>query len=142
MVTLEQEDYDLLRRVSVAQGASMSSILRDYVQTARPAFEHMANLFESLRRAQLEHHDTWEKAVAGAMVQGDALFAQVGNQLPLVFDFFEHLGEAVEGRTTPIQGLSVGDPQLCNTGVRLQHVSTTQVQNEPNKAKRKQDKKS
>lgn len=50
-VTLEQEDYDVLKRLSELSGTSMSKQIAELVQTVVPVLSQMADNFEKLKQA-------------------------------------------------------------------------------------------
>lgn len=109
IVTLDPDDYELLRRVAVASGGSMASVLREYVEMSRPMLRHLADLADSMERAERERKELHQGAVDRAIQKGQALFDLAEGQLPLFYDWLEVLAETVEGKP----GL---DPRLVTRG--------------------------
>lgn len=135
LVTLEPEDYALVRRVASVSGVSMASLLREYVEMSRPMLQHMAQLADSLESAQAERKEVHEEAVQRVLDKGQLLADAASGQLPLFYDMLESLAQAISGggidlgdftRSLAEEGMST-DPQLCNTGVSF----SSQVQNTP-----------
>ena len=129
IVTLERGDYDLVRKVAEASGVSMGALLREYVDMSRPMLEHLANLADSLQRAQHERREVHQEAVDRAISKGQALFDIANGQVPLFFDMVETLTSEIAGEgltSLPLDGaapaardgLCSEGPPTSNTGVR------------------------
>ncbi len=118
MVTVEPEDYELLKRVAAAQGASMGSILREYVEMSRPMLQHVAALFDQLQAADSERRLVHEQALESAMDKGQAVIDSMNGQLSLLWDVLQSATQDIEGSGCTVSEVAQGPP-TCNTGVRF-----------------------
>ena len=147
MVTLEREDYDLVKRVAEAQDMSMSALLRDYVEMSRPMLTHMVELVEALEKAADERRGIHMAAVEGAMEKGQQLADFASGQLPLAFDWLQTFAQAINGNETKVSELlgegAVVDttPISNNMGVRSEDLALVETRREKRKRERKEEKK-
>jgi hypothetical protein len=79
-VTLDQESYQVLSRLSEVSGDSMSSLLSGLVDATRPSLERMVLLLERAQSAKGEIHeglrDSIDKSVVDLQVAHNAMLGQ------------------------------------------------------------------
>jgi hypothetical protein len=142
-VTLEQAEYDLVKRVAGATGMSMSAFLRDYVEMSRPMLEHMADLADAFEAAERDRRDVHLQAVEGAMEKGQRWADFASGQMALGFDWMQSLTEALEGQSETVaehlgEGAAVDmTPDSSNTGVRSGKTPLKQEKEEKQENKNK-----
>lgn len=119
-VTLEREDYELVKEVARVSGMTMSRLLGDYVEMSRPMLRHMVDLANAYDKADQER-----KAIHLAAIEAHASpqvvdYAQ--GQLDFALGFMDLLTKAADGQ---VRGAGGGGlvvdttPTVNNMGVRL-----------------------
>lgn len=144
-LTLQQERYDLLKRLSGLSAQSMSAIITEVLDTVYPVFERLVIVLEAAKNAQASQKEGMRSAVAAAEVEMlphlydavsqfdmfmDEAAKATGADLTALKTSEEVLlqimsKEAVKGGgdcggalATPLAPPSVSSPRICNTGVR------------------------
>lgn len=133
-ITLESHQHDLLRRLSVLTGQSMSSIVIDLVGTVAPVLERVAVAMEAAKRAQAgvkenlrrvaeESEQQFLPHVEAAMGQLDIFVTQVAQMAEEAAQAIGAPGAPCDGRGAATQGAAgappaVSDPRPVITGVR------------------------
>lgn len=129
LVTLDDSDYDLLKRVAAINGQSMASILREYVEMSRPMLVHLAEVGEALRVAEKTRTQSHREAIQQVLqLVEPGITAKSGD---LALDFAKLMNVMLvmaEGNpsTAPEAG-GEGEPPSSNTGVRITNLNSKRV---------------
>lgn len=75
-VTLTEEQYELLRRLAAQQGCSMSSVLVDLFESARPVLTRVADVVDAAKNAQQSVRDELVRSMEVAEAQLAPLVGQ------------------------------------------------------------------
>lgn len=134
-VTLEQSDYDVLKRLSELSGTSMSKQIAELVQTVVPVLSQMADNFEKLKQADETIKNRLRISADNGLKQAE-LIQQKALELHSEFsnDFQAALNDvitAMDGVATDtkeaadrrqFRGGGNTEPPYSNTGVRSKGV--------------------
>lgn len=134
-VTLEQSDYDILKRLSELSGTSMSKQIAELVQTVVPVLSQMADNFEKLKQADEAIKNRLRVSADNGLKQAELLQQQAfefhsdfSSDFQAALDDVIKAAESVGSDTKraadrrQVRGVADTKPPSSNTGVRSKKV--------------------
>lgn len=120
-VTLEPHRYALLKRLAELQGASMSHLLADLLESVAPVLERVAVAIESAQLAQESVKPNLVRSAQKAEAQLVPMMDQAISQLDMFIRQAQQAAATGEGTRAVGEGSTVAasdHPPSSNTGVR------------------------
>lgn len=134
-VTLEQADYDILKRLSELSGTPMSRQIADLVQIVVPVLSQMADNFEKLKQADETIKNRLRISADNGLKQAELIQQQAlelhsdfSNDFQAVLEDVIKAAEGVGNDTKrvadrrQVRGVADTEPPYSNTGVRSKKV--------------------
>lgn len=122
-ISLTQDQYDVIKRLSGLQGVPMARVVTDLVAEVAPVLEKVVEALSIAAKAQENVKVNLRRVVTEAEEDFRPIVAQVMNQLDMFAGQLESMvacagGEATTGAQATADDSGTADPQPVITGVR------------------------